>query len=169
MPVGEALFAHPGLPEYLARHRSLPVRWVPRQNLHVTLVPPWNCDNPDTVCAALHELLADTASIDVRFTSVSIGPTARKPRLIWASGGACRELGELRESVSHLGVPDNENDREFLPHITLARMRKGKALFLEPEPVDWRVTLGSVSLYESILHSSGAEYRILCDVGLTPL
>ena len=148
-------------------HGTLPVRWIPPENLHITLVPPWCCEDTGKICKELHNLLVDTGSFDVCFSEISVGPTTRKPRLIWASGGAHVALGELRGRLSGLAEPQAGGpERAFLLHITLARIRKGEKINLSPQAIDWKVKLGSVCLYESILRPSGAEYRVLCRVGL---
>ena len=146
---------------------SFPVRWIPPENLHVTLVPPWYCEDTGKVCKELHNLLADVRSFDVCFNEISVGPTAKKPRFIWASGGTHVALGELRGRLSGLaGTEADTNDRKFFLHVTFARIRKGQKVNLSSEAIDWKATLDSVCLYESILHPSGAEYRMLCRVGL---
>ncbi len=152
---------------FRAAHSHLPVRWIPPENLHVTLVPPWSCEKVEEVCGGMHDLLELVNAFEVSFGSISLGPTKRNPRLIWASGGVHRGLGNLQEKLSCLAEPRPDiSERTFLLHVTLARIRKGVKVELPPEPVDWKERLGSVCLYESILHPSGAEYRELCRVGL---
>ena len=166
MPAGAVLRGNASA--FRASHSSLPVRWTPPENLHITLVPPWYCEDTGKVCKELHDLLADVKSFDVCFNEISVGPTARKPRLIWASGGAHVALGELRGRLSGLAGPEGDNnDRKFFLHVTFARIRKGQKVNLSPEAIDWKATLDSVCLYESILHPSGAEYRMLCRVELS--
>ena len=149
-------------------HTGLPVRWIPPENLHVTLVPPWYCDDTGEVCRKLHDHLDGIGAFDVCFNLISVGPTARKPRLIWASGGAHRGLGELQAILSGLVDPAAAPaGRTFLLHVTLARMKGREKVRFSPEEVDWRIRLDSVCLYESILLPSGAEYRVLCTAGLS--
>lgn len=148
-------------------HGTLPVRWILPENLHVTLVPPWYCEDVEGVCGKLHDLLDGVRAFGVCFHEISIGPTSRNPRLVWASGGAHVALGELRGRLSGLAEPQAGGpERAFLLHITLARIRKGEKINMSPQAIDWKVKLGSVCLYESILRPSGAEYRVLCRVGL---
>ena len=148
-------------------HDSLPVRWISPENQHVTLVPPWYCDDAGRICEELHDLLDNERAFEVCFNEISVGPTARRPRLIWASGGGHDGLGKLQEKLSCLAKPENDSiEKRFLLHVTLARIRKGQKVNLSPETIDWKATLNSVCLYESILHPSGAEYRRLCEVEL---
>lgn len=165
MPVEDAFRARAS--SFKDAHSSLPVRWIPPENLHVTLVPPWYCEKVEDVCRGLHGLLEDVRAFEVSFGRISVGPTKRNPRLIWASGGVHSGLGKLQEKLSHLAEPlPDKSGRAFLLHVTLARIRKGVKVELPSEVIDWKVRLGSVCLYESILRSTGAEYRELCRVGL---
>lgn len=166
LPAGEGLRQKAG--EFRAAHRALSVRWTPPENLHVTLVPPWRCGDIDAVCEALAHLLADTCSFDAVFTSVSGGPSRSRPRLLWASGGAHEGLGTLSRKLSALAGEGNGEvlGRDFLLHVTLARLKNGAALRFHPEIVDWRCAFDRVRLYESVTHPGGAVYRALCDVVL---
>ncbi|UZJ40777.1 RNA 2',3'-cyclic phosphodiesterase [Prosthecochloris sp. SCSIO W1101] len=148
-------------------HRNLPVRWVPPENLHVTLVPPWYCDDVEGIFGKLHDLLDTVKAFDVCFGTISVGPTLKKPRLIWASGGVHDGLGKLQEKLSCLVEPRfDKAEKAFLLHVTLARVEKNRKICLVPEVIDWKATFHSVRLYESILRPSGAEYRVLCEVEL---
>lgn len=165
MPV-EEVFRH-NASSFRDAHSHLPVRWVSIQNLHVTLMPPWYCDNVEEVCVKLQKLLAGAGVFTLCFNEISVGPTSREPRLIWASGGVNEALRELQEKLSCLAGPlPDKSGRAFLLHVTLARTRKGQIVSMAPQEIDWKVTPGSVCLYESTLRPSGAEYRELCRVGL---
>ena len=165
MPV-EEVFRH-NASSFRNAHSHLPVRWVSIQNLHVTLVPPWYCDDVEKVCGGLHGLLENVRAFEVSFGRVSVGPTKKNPRLIWVSGDAHSGLGKLQAKLSCLaGLLPDKSGRAFLLHVTLARIRKGVTVELLSEVIDWKVMLDSVCLYESILRPSGAEYWELCRVGL---
>lgn len=165
MPVEDAFRARAS--SFKDAHSSLPVRWIPPENLHVTLVPPWYCEKVEDVCGGLHDLLENVNAFRVSFGRISLGPTKRNPRLIWASGGAHSGLHSLQEKLSSLAEPRSEMfGKAFLLHVTLARIRKDVSVELPSEIIDWKVRFGSVCLYESILRSTGAEYRELCRVGL---
>ncbi len=91
MPVGEAFIKRTSL--FRCRHTVPGVRWVPPENLHVTLVPPWICDDVEKVCDEMQELLVGTPAQNVVFDRISLGPTRRQPRLVWVSGGVHGTLG----------------------------------------------------------------------------
>ncbi len=166
LPAGEGLRQKAA--EFRAAHPALSVRWTPPENLHVTLVPPWRCGEPEAVCEALASLLADTRSFDAVFTSVSGGPSRSRPRLLWASGSTHEGLGALARKLSVLVEERNMEaaGRDFLPHVTLARLRKRQPSSLPRETVEWRSTFDRACLYESVTLPEGAVYRVLCDVAL---
>jgi len=148
---------------------GLPVRWIPVENLHVTLVPPWRCDDAEAACRRLRKLLAGRPPLEARFSTIAVGPTRQRPRLIWVSGGADEAMGELGRTLSSLAVNRTEaEDRDFLLHVTLACLKRGTPLRLRPENVDWRCTFDRVRLYEAILLSEGAKYETLCELVLKP-
>ncbi len=163
--------AGPELREKIERFRgarsSLPVRWVPVENLHVTLVPPWRCDDEEAVCAKLRKRLAGRACLEARFSTIAVGPSRCRASLIWVSGGAHEAIGELGRILSSLAANRTDaEERDFLLHVTLARLKRGTSPRLRPETVDWRCTFDRVRLYESIPHPEGARYETICEVAL---
>jgi len=157
--------------EFRQKHRELKVRWVKPENLHLTMVPPWPCADVDAVCHALQGEASRQAPFEVTFERVSFGPDKRRPRLIWATGKAPAAMsGFSRQLHAVTGVPD-EPRKSFLLHLTIARFNSHDFRAMGhrklSESVTWAGTLDVVFLYESILKSSGAEYRELCRFKLT--
>ena len=145
-------------------HPEYHVRWLKQEHLHITLVPPWQCSDIEEVCRIVHEVAAMFPPVPLSFDTIAATSSKRKTRLIWAIGQAPDKLHELRRELqAKLGSAPDE--REFLLHLTLARFSgREKVEFCSlPESVEWQGSLTSVTLYESILHPSGAEYRVLCD------
>jgi RNA 2',3'-cyclic 3'-phosphodiesterase len=169
MPVSEELCRSAAL--IRKRYPHYDIRWVNPEQLHITLLPPWQCSDTADVCQRVQEVAAHHAPIAVTFDILSAGPSRRKPRLVWITGKAPERLCELqRELRSTLGCSAEESEREFLLHLTLARFRAGgkaaSALAAVREPVEWSETLTTLTLYESVLRPEGAEYRVLCSYKL---
>jgi RNA 2',3'-cyclic 3'-phosphodiesterase len=147
-------------------HAELNVRWIRPENLHVTMVPPWEVQEPDPVCRALEGIAAAHAPVSVHFDTVSFGPDARRPKLVWATGTAPAALTELSAGLRSSFGSGAEARRKFLFHLTLARLHRQSIsssgdLMLRGAVV-WHGLLDTLCLYESILKPSGAEYRVLC-------
>ncbi|NTW82525.1 MAG: RNA 2',3'-cyclic phosphodiesterase [Chlorobiaceae bacterium] len=149
-------------------YNTLPVRWLKPVNLHLTIVPPWQCSSVEPVCAMLSEAASAFQDIDVLFTRVSAGPDARKPRILWATGSAPSILSTLQQYLSALLSTERQEKRSFLLHLTIARIRfENQAIIASRMPalqVQWPATLRKICLYESILKPSGADYNVLCEV-----
>lgn len=168
LPAGRELVDVAG--EFRRGHSGLRVRWVKPENLHLTMVPPWQCLDVDAVCRVLSGEAARQAPFEVSFERVSFGPDPRRPRLIWATGKAPAGMPEFARSLlAPVGAP-GEPRKSFLLHLTIARFNshdfKAMAAHTLRETVLWHGTLDTICLYESILKPGGAQYRELCRFGL---
>ena len=156
--------------EYLAADRSL--RLTPEAQLHITLAFLGQKSEAERDRAAARlEQLTMRESFEVTFTGLVGLPPKRSPRVIAA---ACEEasgrLGmihdELVAGLAGDGLYEKEK-RPFFPHVTIARAR-GRTRFdpsaAAPEPV--KFTAVRVTLYNSVLQSSGALHEALKTVQL---
>ncbi|HWQ25941.1 MAG TPA: 2'-5' RNA ligase family protein [Chlorobaculum sp.] len=165
MPAGQGLVEAAGA--FRGSHIDMQVRWVKPENLHLTLVPPWECRDVGPVCRAIEDAAKGLAPVDVLFNKVSFGPEQRRPRLIWATGAPPAALAELSRRLQGLPGIDEEPQRlPFLLHLTLARFNshdlRSMASKKLRETVEWNGTLDAICLYESIMKPGGAEYVELC-------
>ncbi|NTV19976.1 MAG: RNA 2',3'-cyclic phosphodiesterase [Chlorobium limicola] len=154
--------------EFRKRHDWLRVGWIRPENLHLTVIPPWLIENPESVCTALGDAAHHFSAADVEFTTVSTGPDAAKPRLIWATGKTTPFFSILRDAL-YARIPlERTDERSFLLHLTIARVMPDEqdaiARMKLRVPVVWSPCLRTISLYESILNPNGAEYRVLYEV-----
>jgi RNA 2',3'-cyclic 3'-phosphodiesterase len=164
-----------------ARTGALPVRWVPANNIHLTLV--FLGDVVTTNVDALKDMLRTQVSAHSSF-EITVGrlgafPSFRKPRVVWIGVSAPPELSSLQREISQatvrLGYP--AEDRPFSPHLTLGRVSKTASQeqvlkigeLLEGEKVAGLGTMlvGSVNLYRSELLPGGAVYTRLLSVSLS--
>jgi RNA 2',3'-cyclic 3'-phosphodiesterase len=165
IPAGEDLIAQ--VMEFRKRHAGLRVRWTRPDYLHLTVVPPWESQNPGSICGILGETASGFLAADATFTMVTPGPVPSRPRLVWAVGKTVSFFPALRDELSaRLPLVPVEH-RPFLLHLTIARVRHEDehdlARMKLEEPVSWTATFRRLCLYESILKPSGAEYRVLCE------
>ncbi|MFA5103853.1 MAG: RNA 2',3'-cyclic phosphodiesterase [Candidatus Margulisiibacteriota bacterium] len=150
--------------------RSIPlnVRWIPPENLHVTLLPPWEADELETEAIVQKLMKIDLPKISTRFKSVSFGPSLKEPRLIWLAAHPSKELAALKsciETALEIKCPE----RDFTPHITIARFKPGdftkfniKDLNID---IDWNMEIGSFALIRSMLTKEGAIYSTIKEIG----
>ena len=138
-----AEFAHP--------LRGHDVRLVQHDDIHLTIVPPWN--EPDTTGAAtaLQHAISDFKPLLLTFVHLGYGPNLREPRLLWAECVASTELADLRTVL--LTVYGKSDSRPFVPHVTLARVRRGGHALARHNPIDRTVLftqfVTSVELFQS--------------------
>ena len=106
--------------------------WSPGEHLHVTIkfIGEW----PEARIEEMNRALAAmprTGLIEIAVRGLGWFPNDRNPRVFWAGIEAGPELPTLAhdtgQSLAALGVP--VEDREFHPHLTLARRRN-------PVPLD---------------------------------
>ncbi len=107
------------------------IQWSPVENLHVTtkFIGEWPAERLNEMTAALAGIPpSGLIKIDVR--GLGWFPNDRRPRVFWAGvegGEPLRNLArETEQTVARLGVPVEE--RDYSPHLTLARNRDGVPL-----------------------------------------
>ncbi|NTW11274.1 MAG: RNA 2',3'-cyclic phosphodiesterase [Chlorobiaceae bacterium] len=168
IPAGEELLED--FVEFRKRHAGLPVRWIKPENLHFTVIPPWESENPAAVCELIAKVASAFQASRGVLTRVKTGPLSSKPGLIWATGQAAPFFGPLRDELYRALPVVRKEHRPYLLHLTIARVRRDVqhelACMKLDEPVAWNALFRKLSLYESVLKQSGAEYTVLCEAFL---
>ncbi len=157
-----------------------PARWVPGENLHLTLkfLDEISSDQVMPIRGAITMASSNLQPFDIKLSGFGVFPNERKARVFWigiAQGyETLKNLArEIDRVVSPLGFP--REAREFSAHVTLARFR-------EPGPVDRlmkaaahipfqseTIRISSIELMKSVLSPRGAEYSVLESVRLSLL
>ena len=147
------------------------INWSPLDNLHITtkFIGAW----PEGRIDELDEVLAEVAPrppFEVEIRQLGWFPNERSPRVLWAGvhGGAALSslASETEKSLTLLGVP--AEDREFSPHLTLARIKnpvplrglRQKVDELQPAPVG-KFLVSQFTLFRSDPGSNASVYRKL--------
>lgn len=148
---------------------ALPVRWIPRENLHITLIPPREEENVLEIIGKAEKIRGKIPPFAIKFQKITYGPDTNNPRLIWACGDAAESLIKLKKEIAGL-LGEKKLIREFKSHLTLARF-KPEDYFSFPikklnERVSWTEKVGSICFMESILKQEGAEYKVLKTIKL---
>jgi 2'-5' RNA ligase len=143
------------------------VRLVPANDVHLTLVPPWN---EASIPAAVEKLRAVTdkfGAFNLIFQHLSYGPQPRQPRLLWAECAATDNVTLLRAAL--LQSFGQSDDRPFRPHVTLARIRGNGSAIAGRQPIDQELSftqqVGSIELFQSS-PPDGSGYKILASLRL---
>ncbi len=146
---------------------GMPVRWLQGRNLHVTIAPPWQEDDVESLKMKAGKV--KHRPFELEFERVTYGPDQRAPRLIWAEGNASAEVMGMRDEIFEaIGQP---KPRSFTLHATLARFRPEAfpsfAIQRLDERVEWKEIIHSFVLMESHLSPQGADYEIVAEFPLS--
>jgi RNA 2',3'-cyclic 3'-phosphodiesterase len=117
------------LQETLARTAADEVKWVERDNLHVTLLFLGEVEDRQLheVCRAVATGCAGHEGFTLTVGGVGAFPNLRRPRTLWVGlGMGTQQLialhDDLEERLLELGCYRRE-ERSYTPHITLGRIR----------------------------------------------
>ena len=151
------------------------VRWVPTQNMHLTLKFIGNVGKPHV--DFLKQLVSQTADghsqFDLQFGGSGSFPNSKRPRVLWVGIHAPAELAALQRSIeagaSRLGY--EKESRAFSPHLTLGRVRQNVSVAdtqkirntIESTQIGTigKAHIDSVHLFQSELNPSGSVYTKL--------
>jgi RNA 2',3'-cyclic 3'-phosphodiesterase len=150
--------------------------WTHVDNLHITtkFIGEWQADRLEEVKRALLSVTSPGA-IQIRIGGAGWFPNARSPRVLWAGVKAdelLKSLAHATETAVHaIGVP--REDREYSPHLTLARIRDRvppDALSKLRSVIDSLGPAGFGSFLATEFHlylSAAGKYTKLAQFGLT--
>lgn len=155
---------------------DLPVRWVPPENVHLTLK--FLGEIPEGDVSRVSDILTAAAQgsgpISLTARGLGVFPAPRRPKVIWVGvGGNTGALTDLQRRLDSglvsAGIPAER--RAFHAHLTLGRVKgqiDGRRL---RRSMDRRCNFDQVPfcvdrvvLFRSILKPSGAEYSDLFSV-----
>jgi 2'-5' RNA ligase len=153
--------------ELRARPGADGVRWVPAENLHVTLRFLGQVERArlPELTAAARAAAAPLAPFELALGSARAFPSPRQPRVVALELEPEAPLAALAAALEGAAVALGfaPEARRFRAHLTLGRSRGARfALDLadaSPEPARWRVR--EAVLFESELRPEGARHRAL--------
>lgn len=145
-------------------------KWLRKEHFHITLTffkaLPTKDINP--IEELLKKMSEEFSSFSIEFNKVNVFPSWERVRVLWIG---CNEEGEkkiqkivkaLIEGLQKKGI-FIEEEKEFSPHITLARFRSPLPLFA----ADWRLehsfctVLKKLVFFQSTLTPQGPIYKEL--------
>jgi len=118
---------------------QLPVRVIAADDIHLTLVPPWQEPSIPAAIEKLRRVADQTVPFALAFERLCYGPHPRRPRLLWAECGAGQELATLHAAL--LAAFGQSEERLFRPHVTIARIRGNGAVVARIQPIDRALAL----------------------------
>ena len=157
---------------------TLTARWVPEQNLHVTLWFLGNLDD-DRASEVVRALRSDwdVSAFSITVSGAGSFPPQRPPSILWlgVSDGAAA-LAELHRELANRLVPlgFEPERRPYHPHISIARVkdadravpRKLGSILDAAASQPGSGLIRSIALFQSHVSSAGARYVPLLRVPL---
>ena len=149
------------------------INWVRPENLHLTLkfLGETSFDKRTEVILLLKKIVEEQNSFSICMNRTGIFGSRYNPRVLWlGSEKKSDQLMQLTQNIiksfEALGYPSDRQN--FVPHLTLARIKRlnDKHFFQKTvQEIQQKTYLqqkvGSIILYESILHKEGPIYKII--------
>ncbi len=161
--------------------KGVPVRWVPVENVHLTLkfLGEVSTANLEMLKTVLQREVAGHNPFEISAGELGAFPSLRRPRVIWVNIQAPAELTTVQHGIetqlARLGYPPEE--RPFHPHLTLGRVARTASSqdVQKISDVFSKYKVGflgatrvmSINLYKSDLQPGGASYTCLHRAVLT--
>jgi 2'-5' RNA ligase len=157
------------------REAGADVRWVPDNNLHLTLKFLGDTEEGliSEIKVALHKKLSPYAPFYIKISGVGYFPGGKNPRVIWIGieepGSLADIYREVEEVMVNIGYPREK--RPFSPHLTIGRVRSPKRMSETLRRLEELRTVSfegfevkAVKLMKSDLKPGGAEYSELARI-----
>jgi len=157
------------------------VKWVDPAGIHLTLKFLGNI--PFKQVAEISKAIEDAASgvltFSLEISGIGVFPNPKQPRVFWVGiGGELDKLSVLQQNIdstlASLGFAREE--RPFMPHLTLARVRQGTSLeerrtfgeFVTSTTFEdsYHIEVEALNLMKSQLTPAGAIYTRLSEIRL---
>lgn len=155
------------LAQQLAPFANPAVRFIPEQNLHLTLFFIGNVPQEQltSLKQAMQQVAHQHTAHTLELEKLEPGPKSASPRLIWARFGQHPAFEQLSLALTQALAAQPPKQQKAIPHVTLARFRKdrptpnGLPTIVPEEPLHLQVN--SVSLWQSQLSSPHPIYTVL--------
>jgi 2'-5' RNA ligase len=147
---------------------ATPLRWLPRQQRHLTLAFLGGVDDADGLTGSLAAAARAVAPVALQLGGGGAFPSPRRASVLWVGVAAGRaELTALATAVAAAteGFARHADDRPFHPHVTVARGARPRPLgglvdALGSDPIGPPWTAREVRLVESDTRPDGAIHTV---------
>ena len=147
------------------------IRWTRVEGLHLTLkfLGDINREQGEAILTTLRDIAQQRPPLRVVAQGLGAFPNLRRPRVLWV-GLQGERISELSEAIETALLPLDflPEEREFIPHLTLGRVRSPKGwehvlpiLKIHEQTYFGESLIDHVTLYQSELRQDGAIYTPL--------
>lgn len=156
------------------------IKWVPVDNLHLTLKFLGEVDNVEIphVCRAIRRVTDSLQPFELRFQGAGGFPEVTRPRVLWAgvedaSGTLVRMVSDLEKELAELGF--KPEPRDYRPHLTIGRARSRShrasdtlldAIERKSDAELGKMMVDELQLVASFLDKEGPTYQVMDTIEL---
>ncbi len=140
------------------------VKWVREENLHITLKFFGEVDLPPQVVEVVKEASKDLSPFEVSLQGLGAFPGQRRIVVLWVGIDLGKEkLIDLYRGIENQGCRFGfkKEGREYTPHITIGRVKRGKLSFPEVGISYSPFLAKEVTLFKSTLTPKGPIYEVV--------
>lgn len=140
------------------------VKWVKKDNFHVTLKFFGEVKSLSTLENILKDAVSDFEPFHVSLSGLGAFPSKSRAKVLWVGlGKGENELKDIYKNIEDKAVDlgFKKEERNYTPHITFGRVKKGILKFPEIEFSYPSFLATKITLFESILKPSGPIYRVI--------
>ena len=164
------------LASFQYRWLNLPVRWVAKENFHITLLflGQKKIEEIARISELIHQVAHRHSSFFLTFKQVQLQPNANRPTTFWVRGEENSVFSKLVQDLEtslkteRLYFSTGSSAKKQVPHITLGRVRRWQWIQLEleerpeiEETFSLKIPVKKITLVESKLRRRGPEYITL--------
>ncbi len=174
--------AKKNLAKYQEKWADVPAKWVPKDNLHITLVFLGDLVDEEiaTVCQAVKEVAEHHNSFNIFLEKIAYGPESeipfdsaqgKPPRYIWVGGEVNEQALAIKKELEDTlfeSIKFKLDKNSFNSHITLARIKEWEWRAIEPEErtevnenISLTFTVDSIDVMESESTRQGPRYTVI--------
>ncbi len=152
------------------------IKWTAKDNLHITLAFIGNATEKEIgfICKNSKEAFSNFSPFSFPLYKTEYAPPNSKiPRMIWAEAKLGETLSNIKKELddklhSSKEVPYTKDEHHFIPHVTLARIKKWAFRKLDPEDrpsveknFSYSFGVNSIELLDSKLTKKGPNYSLV--------
>ncbi len=150
------------------------LRWVSRQNWHLTLLPPQYWDNQEIEKAQKILSQIKQPKFELQAEKIILAPPNKEKRMIWLVLQNSNQFFNLQKNIINALIASGFNldinlRQEKILHLTLARfdLKKIGRFKFEEKIFSHSFPADKFELWQSILKPEGAEYQSLASFELS--
>ncbi len=142
------------------------LHWIPLENLHLTVLFLGHLNYEDylKIGNIFENFSFSYQNLEAKIKKIDYGPPGTK-RMIWLYLEKNKSLEEIKKyfekEIIDKNIKFKQEERDFLPHINLIRLKNLKNLPVIKEELNWLIEFKEICLFQSILRKEGAEYEKL--------